>query len=324
MRVLIAGATGAIGRTLVPVLTSVGHDVVAHSRRPSTVFEGVPGKVESVQADALDPGAVERMVAEARPDAIVNLLTAIPHRIDPRRLARDFGLTNRLRREGTAHLFEAASRLPDVYVVSEGLAYAYEPTGVTSAVGGAADEETPLWAQPPKQFVPNIEALKVLEQLTVGAGGAVLRVGHLYGPGTIYAADGTFTEQVRAGKAPLVGGGTSVFSFSHVHDVATAIVAALDRRPVGPVNVVDDDPAPMATWLPYFAEVIGAKPPKNVPAFVARMAAGSFGVAFMTRLRGADNARARLRLDWRPRYTTWREGFEELAATPTDLSRPGS
>ena len=313
MRVLIAGATGAIGRALVPVLSSVGHDVVAHSRRPSTAFDGVPGQIESVQADALDPAAVERLVTGVRPDAIVNLLTAIPHRVDPRHLARDFELTNRLRREGTAHLVDAARGLPGAYLVSEGLAYAYEPTQAGGSVGGAADEETPLWAQPPKQFVPNVEALEVLERLTVGAGGAVLRVGHLYGPGTIYAADGTFTQQVRAGKAPLVGGGTSVFSFSHVHDVATAIVAALDRRPVGPVNVVDDDPAPMSEWLPYFAELVGAEPPRNVPAFVARMVAGSFGVAFMTRLRGADNARARLRLDWRPRYTTWRDGFKELA-----------
>ena len=288
---------------------------MAHSRRPSTAFDDVPGKVEAVQADALDPAAVERLVTRVKPDAIVNLLTAIPHQIDPRHLARDFELTNRLRQEGTANLLQAASALPDVHMVSEGLAWAYDPTRVASPVGAAADEETPFWAQPPKQFAPNVEALRVLEQLTVGAGGAVLRVGHLYGPGTIYAADGSFTQQVLGGKAPMVGGGTSVFSFSHVDDVATAIVAAVERRPAGAINVVDDDPAPMSTWLPYFADVIGAKPPKNVPAFVARLAAGSFGVAFMTRLRGADNARARLRLDWRPRYTTWRDGFMELAGT---------
>ncbi len=310
MRVLVAGATGAIGRALVPVLSSVGHDVVAHSRRPTTAFDGLSGSVEMVQADALDVAAVERLVMTARPDVIVNLLTAIPHRIDPRHLARDFELTNRLRREGTAHLLSAASALPDVHLVSEGLAYAYEPT--RAAEPAAADEETPFWAQPPRQFAPNVEALRELERLTVGAGGTVLRVGHLYGPGTIYAADGSFTQQVRAGQAPMVGGGTSVFSFSHVHDVATAVVAAVDRRPIGPINVVDDDPAPMSTWLPYFADVVGARSPKNVPALLARLAAGSFGVAYMTRLRGADNARARLSLDWRPRYSSWRDGFGEL------------
>ncbi len=309
MKVLVAGATGAIGRALVPVLSAGGHDVVAHSRRPSTVWDGVPGQVEPVQADALDPAAVGELVTRVRPDVIVNLLTAIPHQIDPRHLARDFELTNRLRREGTANLLEATRTLPDAYVVSEGLAYAYEPAS------GSADEETPLWAEPPKQFAPNLAALRVLERLTVGAGGAVLRVGHLYGPGTIYAADGSFTQQVLAGKVAMVGGGTSVFSFSHVDDVATAIAAAVDRRPVGAINVVDDDPAPMSTWLPHFADVVGARPPKNVPAFVARLAAGSFGVAYMTRLRGADNARARLRLGWRPRYSSWRDGFGELRGT---------
>ena len=313
MRVLIAGATGAIGRALVPVLSSVGHDVVAQSRRPSRAFDGVPGKVESVQADALDPVAVERLVTKVRPDAIVNLLTAIPPQIDPRHLARDFELTNRLRQDGTANLLAATSGLPDVHLVSEGLAYAYEPTQATDPAARSAEEETPFWADPPKQFAPNVKALRVLEQHTLSAGGTVLRVGHLYGPGTIYASDGSFTRQVLAGKAPLVGGGTSVFSFSHVHDVATAIVAAVDRRPGGAINVVDDEPAPMSTWLPYFADVVGAKPPKNVPAFAARLAAGSFGVAYMTRLRGADNARARLRLGWRPSYTTWRNGFKELA-----------
>ena len=317
MRVLVAGATGAIGRALVPVLGSLGHDVVAQSRRSSTTFDDVPGKIEAVQADALDRVAVEELVAKVRPNAIVNLLTAIPHQIDPRHLARDFEMTNRLRRDGTANLVAAARGLPDLHLVSEGMAYAYEPTQVTDPAAGAADEETAFWRRPPRQFAPNIEALQVLEQLTVGAGGTVLRIGHLYGPGTIYAVDGSFTRQVLAGKAPMVGGGTSVFSFSHVEDVATAIAAAVDRRPVGAINIVDDDPAAMSTWLPYFADFVGARPPKNIPAFVARLAAGSFGVAFMTRLRGADNARARTRLGWRPTHTTWRDGFKELA----DISR---
>ena len=314
MRVLIAGATGAIGRQLVPILSSVGHDVVALSRRPSTAFAGADGTIRSCQADALDAAVIERLVGEVRPDAIVNLLTAIPAELDPRRLKRDFELTNRLRQEGTANLLAAAQGLPGAYMVAEGLAYAYEPA--PSPAASSADEDTPLWANPPRQFAPNVEAIRVLEERTAESGGAVLRIGHLYGPGTSYAADGSFTRQVRAGRVPLVGGGASVFSFSHVYDVATAIVAALDRRPVGPLNVVDDDPAPMSTWLPYFADV-GARRPKSVPAALARMAVGSFGVAYMTRLRGADNARARLSLDWRPRYTSWRDGFEELRESGT-------
>jgi nucleoside-diphosphate-sugar epimerase len=307
-------ASGAIGRQLVPILSSIGHDVVALSRRRPTTFAGAVGAIRSCQADALDAAAMERLVGEVHPNAIVNLLTAIPAELDPRRLKRDFELTNRLRQEGTANLLAAAQGVPGAYMVSEGLAYAYEPA--PSPAASSADEDTPLWTNPPRQFAPNVEALRVLEERTVESGGAVLRIGHLYGPGTSYAADGSFTRQVRAGRVPLVGGGTSVFSFSHVYDVATAIVAALDRRPVGPLNVVDDDPAPMSTWLPYFADVVGAPRPKPVPAVLARMAVGGFGVAYMTRLRGADNARARLSLDWRPRYTSWRDGFEELRDRP--------
>lgn len=314
MKVLIAGATGAIGRQLVPILGSVGHDVVAASRRPTTQFATTPGQVEPVSVDALDGAAVAKLVDATRPDAIVNLLTAIPDEIDPRHLARDFVLTNRLRTEGTAHLLQAAARLPYVRVVSEGLAYGYQPIASSDPLASVADEDTPFWERPPRQFAPNLEALRTLEKATVAAGGAVVRVGHLYGPGTSYAADGSFTRQVRAGKVPLVGGGTSVFSFTHVHDVATAIVAALDRRVVGAFNVVDDEPAQMSTWLPYLAGVLDAPMPKRVPSALARLAVGGFGVAFMTQLRGADNARARLQLDWRPRYTTWRDGFRELTA----------
>ena len=314
MKVLIAGATGAIGRPLVATLGSAGHEVIALSRRPSKALAGAAGSVRPVHADALDAKAVQELVASVQPDAIVNLLTAVPREINPRRMARDFELTNRLRTEATAHLLDAADRLPGAYVVSEGLAYAYEPTGPASPPGAAADEETPLWDGAPKQFAPNVRALRSLEERTVRSGGAVLRIGHLYGPGTIYAGDGSFTQQVRSGKVPLVGGGTSVFSFSHVYDVATAISAAIDRRPVGPLNIVDDEPAPMSTWLPYFADLLGARPPKKVPAALARMAVGSFGVAYMTQLRGADNARARDALDWSPRFSTWRDGFRDLAA----------
>lgn len=137
----------------------------------------------------------------------------------------------------------------------------------------------------------------------------MLRFGHLYGPGSIYAVDGSFTDQVRVGKVPLVGGGTAVFSFTHSHDAATAIAAALDKDITGALNIVDDDPSPMGEWLPFLADLLGQRPPRKVPAALARIAAGRWGVAFMTRLRGADNARAKLRLDWRPRYPSWRVGF---------------
>ncbi|MCX4616648.1 MULTISPECIES: NAD(P)-dependent oxidoreductase [Streptomyces] len=161
----------------------------------------------------------------------------------------------------------------------------------------------------PRQFMPVLSALESLEEQTVTAGGTVLRFGHLYGPGSAYAGDGAFTAQVRAGKVPLVGGGHAVFSFTHADDAATAIVAALDRDTRGVLNVVDDDPAPLHTWLPVFAAGLGAPAPKNAPAALARLAVGGWGVAFMDRLRGADNARARLALNWLPRYASWREGL---------------
>jgi len=289
MRVLVAGATGVIGGSLVPLLRAAGHDVVAMSRRPAA---------GDVAADALDREAVRRAVRDAAPDVVVNMLTAIPAALDPRHLARDFALTNRLRTEGTRNLIEAAG---GARIVSQGLAYAYQPAP------GLADEDQPLWtAHTPKQFVPVLAALIELERLTVAAGGLVLRFGHLYGPGTGYAPDGSFAAQVRAGKVPLVGGGHAVFSFTHTEDAAGAVVAALDRGDAGRIlNVVDDTPVRLQDWLPAYADLVGGPAPKPAPAPIARLIVGGWGVAFMNRLRGADNARARKELDWTPRHPSF-------------------
>jgi nucleoside-diphosphate-sugar epimerase len=286
MRVLVAGATGVIGASLVPLLRAAGHDVVAMSRRPAA---------GDVAADALDREAVRRAVRDAAPDVVVNMLTAIPAAVDPRHLARDFTLTNRLRTEGTRNLIEAAG---GARVISQGLAYAYQPAP------GLADEDQPLWtSHTPRQFAPVLAALIELERLTVAAGGVVLRFGHLYGPGTAYAPDGSFAAQVRAGKVPLVSGGNAVFSFTHTEDAAGAVVAALDRGDAGRIlNVVDDTPVPLHDWLPAYAGLVGGPAPKPAPAPIARLVVGGWGVAFMNRLRGADNARARNELDWTPRH----------------------
>lgn len=307
MRVLVAGSSGVIGRQLVPVLQEAGHEVVglARTARPSTA--------EIVKVDALDRQAVVRAVRNTRPDAIVNMLTAIPKRIDPKRLAQDFELTNRLRVVGTENLLAAAAEVGVGRIVAQGLAYAYEPLG-----HGLADEDTPLWLDPPKPFMPVLDALKKLERATLGAGGTVLRYGHLYGPGTSYAADGSFVQQVRDRQVPLVGGGAATFSFTHTVDAATAVQAVLETGHTGVFNVVDDDPAPMSEWLPYLASTLGAPEPRRAPAFLARWAVGPWGVAFMTRLRGADNARAQRILGWKPSYRSWRTGFSaELGTTTT-------
>jgi nucleoside-diphosphate-sugar epimerase len=304
MRVFIAGATGAIGNQLVPLLISAGHAAVAMSRTEKRAASARAAGAEIVRADALDADATARAVRATRPDVVVNLLTAIPAVVDPKHLARDFAATNRLRTEGTRNLLDAADREGVGLSVSESIAFGYEPHDTD-----LANEDTPLWRDPPAQFESVLAALVALEQRTRASDGLVLRFGQLYGPGTSFAADGAFTAQVARGKMPLVGGGTATWSFTHTRDAATAILAALDRHATGVLNIVDDDPAPVREWLPYLAEVLGAGAPKSVPAILARMVVGGWGVAYMTRLRGADNARARLALEWLPGYASWRDGF---------------
>ena len=317
MRVLVTGATGVIGRRLTPLLASSGHEVIALTRRSAPGPTGPARDARAVIGDLLDRDHVVRAVRTVRPDAVVHMATAIPRSIDPRRLAADFATTNRLRTEGTRNLLAAAADLGVRRFVAQGLAYAYDPAGT-----GVAAEDDPLWQDPPKQFAPVLAALRELEELTAGVGGTVLRLGHLCGPGSIYAADGSFAAQVRAGRVPLVGGGASVFSFTHAHDAATAVVAALDREVAGPLNIVDDEPTPMRQWLPEYARALGARAPKTAPAALARLAVGGWGVAFMTRLRGADNSRAKAELSWKPRYGSWRTALlPQLEARASDPRR---
>ena len=239
MRILVAGASGAIGRQLLPLLDGVGHETIALVHRSTVQVEN--GHV--VVADALDRDAVVTAVSEFEPEAVVNLLTAIPREINPRRFEQQFALTNRLRTEGTANLVVATR---GVRMIAESVAFGYAPTG-----GVAADESRPLWHEAPRQFRPALSALEELERITAETGGVALRFGHLVGPGTGFAPDGSVTETVRARKLPLVGDGSGVFSFIHTHDAATAIIAALDRTDVlGALNVVDDVPLPTGVWLP--------------------------------------------------------------------------
>lgn len=301
MKILVAGASGAIGRRLVPELTAAGHDVVGLGRAAS---------VGVLAVDALDRDAVFAAVREVAPQAIVNMLTAIPARLNPRRMTTEFALTNRLRTDGTRHLVDAAREVGVDRIISQGLAYAYEPGE------GLADEDTPLWRRPPAEFASSIAALAELEALTTGAGGTVLRLGHLYGPGTMFAPDGSFTDDVRAGKVPLAGAGASVFSFVHIADVATAVADTLNHQGPGVFNIVDDDPSPIRDWLPEMAQIIGAPQPRRLPLALVRLAAGGWGAAYLGRLRGADNTRAHQTLGWRPARPSWRAGLtHELIAS---------
>lgn len=297
MRVVVAGATGVIGRCLIPQLSAAGHQVIGLSR--------------SQGADLLDRAAVIRAVKEAQPDAVVHMATAIPARINPKKMTREFELTNRLRTDGTRNLIEAAQAVGARRIIVQGLAYVYEPGN------GIADEDTPLWRNPPREFASSLRALVELEALTAEAGGLVLRFGHLYGPGSAYASDGSTTAQVLARQFPIAGSGASVFSFVHATDAAAAVLAALPQQASGALNIVDDSPVPIGEWLPAFAAMLGAPAPRHVPAAMVRLAAGGWGAAFMTRLRGASNARARTQLDWQPRYPDWSRGFKaELDRDP--------
>jgi nucleoside-diphosphate-sugar epimerase len=289
MKVLVAGATGVIGASLVPQLAAAGHEVVKVSRASGT--------------NLLDRQAVRQAVLAAEPDAVVHMATAIPAEINPKAMAREFALTNQLRTAGTANLLDAAREAGVRRVITQGLAYTYQPGP------GLADEDAPLWVRPPAQFAPVLAALEELERRTCDANGLVLRLGQLYGPGSFFSPGGSYTRQVREGKFPAAGKGASVLSFTHADDAASAVVAAVDSDHSGVLNIVDDTPVTIGEWLPAFAAMLGAPAPRHVPAVLVRLAVGGWGAAFMTELRGASNVRAKTALNWRPRFPSWIEGF---------------
>ncbi len=305
MRVFLAGATGAIGRQLVPMLLAAGHEVTGMTRSPERAQQLVAEGAQAAVADALDAGAVTAAVAAARPDAVIHQLTSLPQRIDPRRIKRDFELNDRLRSEGTRILVDAASAAGASRVVAQSIAFAYAP----GPPGTIHAEEDPLFVEAPEPFTRTARAVQALEDAVTGAGGVVLRYGYFYGPGSSVSSTGSMGVDVSRRRMPIVGAGTGVWSFIHMHDAAGATVAALSHDGAGVYNVVDDEPAPVSEWLPELARALGARPPRRVPAWLARPIAGSFGVQTMLRQQGASNTRARRELGWAPRFASWREGF---------------
>ena len=308
MRVFVAGATGAIGRQLVPRLVAAGHEVHGMTRyRSKQAMLDELGAVPVV-ADALDPDQVAEAVGGARPDVIVHQLTAIGA-LDMRHFDRDFALTNRLRTEGTDHLLSAGQAVGVRRFVAQGIAGygAYVRTG-----GPVKSEEDPLDPTPAREMCETMAAIRHLEEAVLDARwteGFVLRYGAFYGPGTSMAPDGEQSELVRRRRFPLVGDGGGVWSFIHIVDAAEATVAAVENGRRGVYNIVDDEPAPVAEWLPELAEMLGAKKPMRVPRFIGRLAAGPAGVVLMTELRGASNAKAKRELGWHPAHPTWRQGL---------------
>ena len=308
MRVFVAGATGAIGRQLVPRLVATGHEV--HGMTRSESKEAMLRELGAVPviADALDPDQVADAVGRARPDAIVHELTAIGG-LDMRHFDRDFALTNRLRTEGTDYLLSAGHAVGVRRFVAQGVG-AY---GMYARTGGPVKtEDDPLDPTPVREMRETLAAVRHLEEAVLGAEwteGIVLRYGAFYGPGTSMAPGEEQFEMVRKRKFPVVGDGNGVWSFIHVADAADATVAAIERGHRGIYNVVDDDPAPVAEWLPALAREAGAKQPMRVPRFIGRLFAGEPGVVMMTEVRGASNAKAKSELAWHPAHSSWRQGF---------------
>ena len=325
MKVFVAGATGALGRVLVPQLVAGGHDVVGLTRTPSKQdFVRGLGARPAV-ADALDPDAVARAVAEAEPEVIVHQLTALSGSLDMRHIERDFAETNRLRTEGTDHLLAAGRAVGVRCFVAQ--SYAGWPSARTG--GPVKDESAPLDPSPPTALRTSLEAIRHLEKAVTGAGwteGVVLRYGGFYGPGTSFSVkpDGEHVAMIRKRKFPVVGSGAGVWSFIHIEDAAAATVAAVEHGERGIYNVVDDEPAPVSEWLPAAAGAVGAKPPRRLPLWLGRIAAGEAAAVMMTEVRGASNAKAKRELGWSPRYPSWRQGFANATRNPAHPAEPGA
>jgi nucleoside-diphosphate-sugar epimerase len=306
MRVFLAGATGVIGRRLVPLLLAQGHQVTGMVRSSERGDAVLALGAEPAIADALDFDGVCGAVHEARPHAVIHQLTALPRRIDPRKIERDFELNDRLRSEGTRHLVNAARAEGATRIIAQSIAFAYAP----GPPGTVHDEGDPLYLDAPRAFARSANSVADLERTVLGADGVVLRYGYFYGPGSSISRAGSVGEDVTRRRLPIVGGGRGVWSFIHIDDAAQATVAALTSGAAGPYNVVDDDPAPVSEWIPALARALGAPRPLRIPALLARPLAGSYGVMTMTRAQGASNELAKRELGWQPAYPSWREGFQ--------------
>lgn len=305
MKVFVAGATGVLGRPLVRALVAAGHDVTGTTRTPAKLPALEADGATAVHCDALDRNAVFTAVEAAAPEVVVHQLTALPAKFADLRKGSE--ATNRLRREGTRHLTDAAVAAGARRIVAESIAFLYEASGPP-----VADEQSPVAKGAAEPFGSLLAALAELERTTLhtdGIEGVVLRYGALYGPGTWYAPDGDIITQVRKRRLPIVGDGGGITSFLHVDDAAAATVRALDAGAPGVYNIVDDDPVPYRDLLPALATLIGAKPPRHLPAWPVRLVAGATAVGSLTEQRGASNAKAKRELGWIPAYPSWRQGF---------------
>jgi nucleoside-diphosphate-sugar epimerase len=314
MKVFVAGATGALGRQLVPQLVARGYEVVGMTRTASKQDGLRALGAQPVVADALDPDAVAQAVASAEPEVIVHQLTALSGKMrirDMRHPERSAAasMTNRLRTEGTDHLLAAGRAAGARRFVAQSFgALRFARTGgpvLTEADAPDAD---------PRQT--GLEAILYLEQAvtTIEWGeGLVLRYGGFYGPGTgiSLAPDAVMAGPIRKRRFPIVGDGGGVWSFVHIEDAAAATAIAVERGRPGIYNVVDDEPAPVREWLPVLAGALNAKAPRRIPRWLGRLGAGEMATLMMTEARGASNEKAKRELGWKLRYPSWRQGFAQ-------------
>ena len=311
MRIFVAGASGALGRQLVPLLVGAGHEVVGTttSSRKADVLRALGA--DSVVLDLLDAEAVGRAVSEAEPQVVVHEATALAAMGNLRKFDETFAQTNRLRTHGTDNLLAAAKAVgAEKFVAQSYAGWPYARDGAR-----VKDEDAPLDPNPVSSAKESIAAIRRLEAAVVAANGIVLRYGGFYGPGTSLAADGEMVEPIRKRLFPIVGDGAGMASFIHVEDAARATVAAIERGKPGIYNVVDDEPAPVSEWLPYLADVLGAKPPRRVPLWLGKLMAGEALATMMTEGRGASNVKAKRELGWQLLYPSWRQGFVDAVAT---------
>jgi len=310
MKVLVAGATGGLGRSLVPQLIAAGHEVTGMTRSESGASSVRSFGADVVLADGLDAAAVRTAVEKVRPEVVVHQMTALKGGIDFKHFDDSFAMTNRLRTEGTDNLL-AASQAAGVrrFVVQS---YA----GWNLQHGGSATktEADPLDPNPVPAQQQTMAAIKHLESAvlnTDGIEGVALRYGSFYGPTGDIGKGGSMVEMIQKRRLPLIGDGTGIWSFIHYDDAASATVKAVESDVTGVFQIADDDPAQAAVWLPEFARILGAKPPRHVPAWIGRLAVGDVGVAAFTEIRGADNTLAKRTFGWQPGYASWREGFRK-------------
>ena len=310
MNVLVAGATGAVGSRLTPLLVAAGHRVVALTRSPAKAEALARTGAVAMTVDAFDALAVRSAVLDARPEVVAHELTALASASDLVHFDRAFAATSRLRTEALDLLLSAAEKSGARRFVAQSFCgWPYARTG-----GPVKTEDDPLDPDPPGEMRRTLDAIRHLESAVTGSRrleGVVLRYGTFYGPGS-GLFDGRFVDQVRRRRAPLIGDGGGFWSFLHLDDAAQATARAIEGAGPGVYNIVDDDPAPVREWLPALAAVLGAKPPRRIPAWVARIAVGEHMVAMMTESRAGSNRRAKERLGWRPAHPSWRRGFAEV------------